>query len=139
VGQPLEIAAESATSLEGAKMLADMILKNGSNYPPSEVNFEQSIVAPAVQLLTEMYLITGEKPYLEGVKQQMPLLEAFCGTQPDFRLNEVAIRHWDDYWFGKLKLYGDTFSHYWSTIDAVAYAYYGRATREPSWFAQIVC
>lgn len=136
----LKALEEAGRSKERAELLADfrthadIIVKNGPNYPPFEVNYEQSIVAPAVQLMTEMYLATGEKSYLEGVKQQMPLLEAFCGKQPDFRLNEVAIRHWDDYWFGKLQLYGDTMPHYWSTVNAVAYAYYGRATGEQNWF-----
>jgi hypothetical protein len=37
----------------------------------------------------------------------MPLLEAFAGKQPDSRLYEVSIRHWDDDWFGKLHVYGD--------------------------------
>jgi len=34
----------------------------------------------------------------------MPLLEAFAGQQPDSRLNEISIRHWDDYWFGKIRV-----------------------------------
>jgi hypothetical protein len=126
--------AEKAELLADFRAQADYIVQVGPNYPTSEVNYEQSIVAPGVQMLAEMYLITGDKSYLEGAKQQMPLLEAFCGKQPDFRLNEVAIRHWDDYWFGKMQLYGDTFPHYWSTLNAVAYAYYGRAVGERSWF-----
>lgn len=112
---------------------ADVITANGLNYPRHEVNFEQSIVAPAVQLLCEVYLATGEKSYLKAAKLQMPVLEAFAGQQPDSRLNEIAIRHWDDHWFGKRKLYGDTLPHYWSTINALAYAYYGLATGEPGW------
>jgi hypothetical protein len=127
---------ERAELIENLRMQADHFLKTGPNYPVSEVNYEQAIVGPAVQLLAEMYLITGEKSYLEGAKRQMPLLEAFCGKQPDHRLNEVAIRHWDDYWFGKLQLYGDTFPHYWSTINAMAYAYFGRATGEQSWLTR---
>ena len=113
---------------------ADYLLKIGLHYPSHEVNYEQSIVAPAVQLLAETYLVTGDKSYLEGAKRQMPVLEAFCGKQPDHRLDEVAIRHWDDYWFGKMKLYGDTLPHYWSTLNAVAYADYGRGTGETGWF-----
>lgn len=124
---------ERAELLANLRAHADYLVKTGPNYPASEVNYEQSIVAPAVQLLAEVYLATGDKSYLEGARRQMPLLEAFGGRQPDFRLNEVAIRHWDDYWFGKLRLYGDTFPHYWSTLNAVAYAYYGRATGERGW------
>jgi len=113
---------------------ADFFLKTGINYPHSEVNFEQSIVAPAVQLLLEVYQATREPTYLEGARQQLTILEAFCGRQPDHRLNEIAIRHWDDYWFGKARLYGDTFPHYWSALNATTYAWYARATGERVWF-----
>jgi hypothetical protein len=112
---------------------ADLIAKNGVNYPRFEVNFEQSIVAPAVQLLSEVYLATGDQRYLDAAKLQMPVLEAFAGRQPDSRLHEISIRHWDDFWFGKRKLYGDTFPHYWSTINALAYSYFGMATNDQSW------
>ncbi len=113
---------------------ADQIIKTGTHYPISEVNFEQSIVAPAVQILLEVYLATKESAYLEEAKKQLPLLTAFAGHQPDHRLNEVSIRHWDDYWFGKARLYGDTFPHYWSTLNGVAFAHYAKATNERSWF-----
>lgn len=113
---------------------ADYILKNSSNYPRAEVNFEQSIVAPAVQMLAEMAVVTGDKSYLDGATAQMPLLEAFAGKQPDSRLNEISIRHWDDFWFGKVHVYGDTLPHYWSTINALAYAYYGLGSKDTTWF-----
>ena len=112
---------------------ADYLLQNGINYPRSEVNFEQSIVAPSVQMLAEFSLATGEAAYLEGATAQMPILEAFAGRQPDARLNEISIRHWDDFWFGKLAVYGDTMPHYWSAINGLAYAYYGLATKNPAW------
>jgi hypothetical protein len=129
-------AADQAELLAKLRAHADHILKTGPDYPACEVNYEQSIVGPAVQLLAEMYLITGEQKYLDGARQQMPLLEAFSGRQPDHRVHDVSIRHWDDYWFGKLQLYGDTFPHYWSTINATAYAFYGAANGEPAWFAR---
>lgn len=129
-------AQERAELLANFQAQADYLLQRGLGYPHFEVNYEQSIVAPAVQLLAEIYLVTGNKSYLDGAKQQMPLLEAFCGKQADFRLNEVALRHWDDYWFGKMHLYGDTLPHYWSTLNAVAYAYYGRAIADSNWFTR---
>lgn len=36
-------------------------------------------------------------------------------------MNEVAIRHWDGYWFGKQKCLGDTYPHYWSALSGYAY------------------
>lgn len=45
---------------------ADAFMKNGLNFPKLEVNFEQSIVAPATQFLVEMYLQTQDKQYLDA-------------------------------------------------------------------------
>lgn len=107
---------------------ADVFMRNGLHFPKSEVNYEQSIVAPATQFLLEMYLQTKDTQYLEGAEKMMPLVENLCGNQPDYRLNEIPIRHWDCYWFGKRQVFGDTFPHYWTCINANAYYYYAKAT-----------
>ena len=103
------------------------IMENGLCSPAHEVNYEQSITAPAAELLLQMYFITGEKVYLKGAEKQLAALELFNGLQPDCRLYETAIRHWDGYWFGKRRMYGDTFPHYWSALTAEVYALYGEA------------
>ena len=110
------------------KTTADIFLKNGLDLPKFEVNYEQSIIAPAVQFLCEVYLATGEQRYLDGAKKLMPALEAFNWHQPSYHMNEIAIRHWDGYWFGKRQTYGDVYPHYWSCITAAAYHYYALAT-----------
>ena len=107
---------------------ADVFMKNGLNFPKSEVNFEQSIVAPAAQFLMEMYLQTQDRQYLDAAEKMMPVVENFSGNQPDYRLNEISVRHWDCYWFGKRRVFGDTFPHYWSCINGAAYYYYAKAT-----------
>lgn len=113
--------------------LADTFMKNGLNYPISEVNYEQSIVAPVVQFLSQMYLMTKNQDYLDHLKIQMPVMEAFNGFQPSVHLNDIAIRHWDGYWFGKSEMYGDVFPHYWSTITASAFHFYSLCTGDESW------
>lgn len=113
--------------------IGDVYVKNGCNYPKHEVNFEQSIVAPSVMLLTQLYLETGMQKYLDEAKRQMPILEAFGGQQPSFHLNEIAIRHWDGYWFGKRETWGDVFPHYWSTLTAAAYYYYALCSKDNSY------
>ncbi|MDR2675199.1 MAG: hypothetical protein LBC18_10160 [Opitutaceae bacterium] len=120
-------AAEHAELLEKFRAHAGAMLKTGKDYPPSEVNYEQSIVAPAVQFLLEMHHATGGREYLDGARGQMPFVDAFNGRQPDHHLHEIAIRHWDDFWFGKLGLYGDTFPHYWSGLTGLVFAYYAKA------------
>lgn len=107
---------------------ADTVLQTGTNYPASEVSYEQSIVAPAVSILLQAEKITGKGIYLEEAKRQMKVLELFSGKQPDYHLYGNAIRHWDGYWFGKRRMYGDTFPHYWSVLSGVAYAQMYEAT-----------
>lgn len=120
--------AERDSLLHDFTTTADLYVKNGLNFPKFEVNYEQSIVAPAVQFLCEIYLATNNTNYLDGAKTLMPALEAFLGNQPHYRLNGIGVRHWDGFWFGKRQTYGDVFPHYWSSITAGAFHYYALAT-----------
>jgi hypothetical protein len=83
--------------------------------------------------LLECYQLTGEERYLACAKQVMPALEAFGGRQPDHRLNDIAIRHWDGYWFGKREAWGDTFPHYWSATTGWAFYRYWQATGDENY------
>ena len=107
---------------------ADYLAANGTDYPALEVNYEQSIVAPAADILLQAYKLTGVQSYLVSARKQLDVLELFNGIQPSYHLREVAIRHWDGYWFGKRKLYGDTFPHYWSALTGLALRDWGRMT-----------
>ena len=64
--------------------------KCGRNYPAHEVDYEQSIVAPAAIYMCELYQITGEETYLAEAARQLQVLELFQGDQPDYHLNQVA-------------------------------------------------
>lgn len=97
-------------------------------YPASEVNYEQSIVAPAADILLSVYALTGDAKYLKAAERQIRILEHFNGMQPDYHLHEVAVRHWDGYWFGKKRYFGDTFPHYWSALTGNVFELYGRIT-----------
>lgn len=109
------------------------IAENGANYPAFEVNYEQSIIAPAANILLELYRFTGLHTWLEAAQGHFDRLEAFGGKQPDFHLHDIAIRHWDGYWFGKDRMWGDTFPHYWSTLTALAMHHYAIATDDMSY------
>ncbi|KAL4903309.1 hypothetical protein BDW74DRAFT_180172 [Aspergillus multicolor] len=104
------------------------IAEIGSNYPSAEVNYEQSIVAPAAIILLELYRATNETKWLDAARGHFMRLIAFSGRQPDFHLHDIAIRHWDGYWFGKDRMWGDTFPHYWSTLTGIAMHHYAIAT-----------
>lgn len=107
---------------------ADQLIEIGTAYPASEVNYEQSIVQPAAEVILQVYEVTGEEKYLSGAEQQIAVLELFDGQQPDYHLHETAIRHWDGYWFGKRRVFGDTFPHYWSAENGRTFKRYARLT-----------
>ena len=132
IGMPMyesiQIFRESGKEEQAERLLAhyekqgEYILACGENYPAHEVDYEQSIVAPAAIYMCELYRLTGSEKYYQAAKDQIGRLELFQGFQPDYHLNEVAIRHWDGYWFGKRKCLGDTYPHYWSALSGYAYA-----------------
>ena len=127
------MAPEAEQLLGEFRKAAQVYLDNGLLFPKSEVNYEQSIVAPATLFLCEMYLVTGEQAYLDAVRTMMPVLEAFGGRQPSSHLHDIAIRHWDGYWFGKEQWWGDTFPHYWSCITADCFDAWAACTGDDSY------
>ena len=111
----------------------DRVIQAGLALPPHEVNYEQTIVGPAVLIALESYLLTQDVRYLEGARRLMPALESFNGRQPDHHLHEIAIRHWDGYWFGGRRMWGDTFPHYWSAATGWAFYRYWQATGDETY------
>ncbi|KAJ0419615.1 hypothetical protein BJY00DRAFT_302023 [Aspergillus carlsbadensis] len=109
------------------------IAEVGPNYPAAEVNYEQSIVAPAAIILLELYRYTQDEEWLDAAHGHFDRLEAFSGRQPDHRLHDIGIRHWDGYWFGKDRMWGDSFPHYWSTLTGIAMHHYAKATGDDSY------
>lgn len=126
--------AELYREAEETKVLfmehAEHVKEKGLHFPKSEVNYEQSIVAPAVSILLQAYEITKQDDYVEAAREMMKVLKLFNGRQPDYHLFENAIRHWDGYWFGKRRCFGDTFPHYWSVLTGICYAPYAEMTGE---------
>lgn len=126
----------------------EFIVKTGTNYPPHEVNFEQTIVTPAACLLLDKYLLTHEEKYLREAEKHLKILKKFHGDQPDYRMNKAPIRYWDNYWFGKTRssVYGDTFPHAAAAHSAHCFYVYGVVTGQKKWidygkqcFASVYC
>lgn len=134
VCQSLHLLKKAGMQKEYEQLYQDFLkigntyLKNGLSYPKHEVNYEQGIVAPSIIFLLQLYMVTQDKQYLQEAERQLPALDSFACKQPSFHLNDIAIRHWDGYWFGKSEMWGDVFPHYWSTLSAVAYHYYYQVT-----------
>ncbi len=110
---------------------ADFLLEQGTDYPNFEVNFEDNIVIPAGVVLIQAYELTGNTKYLEEAKKHIKIHDVFVGFQPDARMHGASIHHWDDFWFGKRRMYGDTYPHYWSSAGAMLYAYMSRHSNDP--------
>lgn len=115
---------EAEHLLERCREHIDNIVRKSTNYPKHEVRFEQTIVSPAVAITAQYYQFDPVPQILQDITKHVKILERFNGRQPDHRLNEIPIRHWDDYWFGKAQLFGDTFPHYWSVLSARAFMMY---------------
>lgn len=113
---------------------ADFLADTGQNYPESEVAYEQSIVSPAAKYLIDFYWISGEEKYRDAAVKQLRCLLVFQGQQPDYHLNGVAIRHWDDYWFGKRRILGDVFPHYWTALSGLAFLDWAATTNEQEYY-----
>lgn len=119
------VALEEAGHTERAEGLkqrlvasAKYFLDLGYDLPAHEVIYEQSIVAPLVNLFIDAFEISQDQIYLEAVEETLGWLRAFGGPQPHSRLLDVPIRHWDGYWFGIERLWGDIFPHHWSALSA---------------------
>ena len=104
---------------------ADNIAQKGADYPAIEVRYEQTIVTPAATIMAQMAQIDGGTGYVSECQKHIAILERFNGHQPSHHLYEVALRHWDAYWFGKRKNYGDTMPHAASVHSSNAFLHYG--------------
>lgn len=102
----------------------DVIVKNGLNFPPHEVNYEQTIVSPTVNMIAQMYMMNHDEKLIPICGRHADVLMRFNGLQPSYLLNNLAIRHWDGYWFGKRMTYGDTFPHAASIHSSTAFLHY---------------
>ncbi|MEV0792539.1 hypothetical protein [Kribbella sp. NPDC050459] len=92
----------------------------GQVLPSHEVNYEQSLVAPLVSLFALTVRNWPSPAFESALERSLRWMRAFAGPQPHVRLRGIAIRHWDGYWFGRNRQWGDVFPHYWSILNAVA-------------------
>ncbi len=121
---------DAEEAFELFKTHAENIIEIGTSYPPHEVTYEQTIVTPAVTLVSDMGALTGDERYIAEAKKHVINLERFNGQQPSFHMHEIPIRYWDDYWFGKTRTFGDIFPHYWSCLTARSFKGYYKISGE---------
>lgn len=122
-----EMYEEADALLKYAIKHCENMMEYGVSYPKHEVDYEQTIVTPAVTFMLSLYRLTDDERYLENAMLHMENLERFDSMAPDYHLFATPIRHWDDYWFGKEQTFCDTFPHYWSVLSGWAYDRMARA------------
>ncbi|MBR6514535.1 MAG: hypothetical protein IKT46_06855 [Clostridia bacterium] len=141
IAEPVKLLREAGLTdlsqklYEYAKGHTDNMISFGGRYPKHEVDYEQTIVTPAVTFMLQLYELTGDKVYLENAELHTENLVRFDSLAPDYHLYETPIRHWDDYWFGKEQTFGDTFPHYWSVLSGWAYYLMGKASKNKNYLA----
>lgn len=79
----------------------------GEQLPEHEVAYGHAIVAPSLNVLIDAWRITDDPLLEKEIAERLPWLPAFSGRQPHIRLHGVGIRHWDGFWFGRGRLFGD--------------------------------
>lgn len=120
---------DAAGRQEEAQQLREALLSSaqhfveaGRDLPVHEVSYEQSMVAPLLELMIYAHRLTGQREYFKAIEERLPWLLAFSGPQQHVRLKGVPIRHWDGYWFGIRRQWGDVFPHHWSSLTAAVLA-----------------
>ena len=78
-------------------------------------------------------MLTGVKKLVEECRRHVRVLERFNGDQPSHYLNEISMRHWDGYWFGKCMIYGDTLPHSASVHTSDAFLHYARISGDETY------
>ncbi|MBQ8388701.1 MAG: hypothetical protein IJX46_07230 [Clostridia bacterium] len=105
-----------------AKDHADVLLRNryeATGY--TETGYEHETPNGRGFALFNHYTVSKDEKYLDLAHDNVVSASSFYAFQPDFHFNRISVRHWDCYWFGKRKIYGDTMPHYWSARAAKMY------------------
>lgn len=134
----LEKAGRDVTELKRLlRAHVDVMLSKKNGYPSQEVRFEQTLVTPPTTILSGYCdFIEKDQAVLSAVSNHIRVLTRFNGEAPDHRLGGIPIRHWDDFWFGKARLYGDSMPHYWSCLSAYDFDFFARLTGDASYRAK---
>ena len=106
---------------------ADSIYERRTKSTSEEVSCANGMMNLMSTFVAQAYLLTGDRKYLEHIDDLLKISECFYDEQPDHRMFGIALRHWDMYWFGKKKSYGDTYPQWLSALTAQMYYFCDRA------------
>ena len=127
------LAAEADRLLNAIKRHKDVILGVGSGVS-KEVNYAPEGLAGRLTQLLGVAKLTGEAKYRDfALKEILPQFEACLGTQPSWHSHDIGLHHWDGYWFGKRKCWGDTLPHDWNGTAADVFRALAEATGDKAY------
>lgn len=120
--------ADEAKAL-GADLVrhADDILSRSGKTTSEEVTVTHGGPNIRGSILAQALLLTGDVRYRTELELELARAEAFCARTPDARTDLQPVRHWDGFWFGGERLYGDTFPQWLGGLNGEMYYYAGKA------------
>ena len=108
-------------------------LANAESLEIHEVGIAPEQIAGILCQLLDMYELTGEEGYLQAVRGIAPATDAMLPHQPSANLNDMAMHHWDGYWFGIRRMWGDTCPQDWNGTLADFFRRWAEITGERSY------
>ena len=103
----------------GFKEYIKYITKNDSHIYSEEINItSHEPENNKATYLVHAYLLENNELYKQEAIKHKKRSEAYFSYQPNYHMYMISLRWWDDYWFGKNRLYADAFPHYWSVQTA---------------------
>ena len=96
---------------------ADDILRRRGETQSAEVTVTHGGPNLRGSILAQAYELSHDPRYRDELEAELHRAESFYALQPDARLCAQPVRHWDGFWFGGARLYGDTFPQWLGALN----------------------
>ena len=101
----------------------DLLLRNArTSERIEEVGFAPEYASSRILQFLAAYDFVGDSRYLQDAVNFVPVFEANLGPQPSAWCHDIGLHHWDGFWFGKRRCWGDTLPNHWNGTGADAIA-----------------
>lgn len=101
----------------------DLFLRNArTSERVEEVGFAPEYASSRILQFLAAYDFVGDSRYLQDAVDFVPVFEANLGPQPSAWCHDIGLHHWDGFWFGKRRCWGDTMPNHWNGTGADAIA-----------------
>ena len=96
---------------------ADDILRRRGETQSAEVTVTHGGPNLRGSILAQAYELSHDPRYRDELEAELRRAESFYALQPDACLCAQPVRHWDGFWFGGARLYGDTFPQWLGALN----------------------